>query len=212
MRVFVAGATGRVAEQLIKQLIERGHTVRAGARKTDKVIQLVGVEPVEMDLHSTPEELASIIQGSDVVYFTAGSRGKDLLQTDAFGAVKLMQAAEMTGVSRFIMLSSIFATEPEKWLDPHLAKITDYNIAKFFSDQWLMNQTRLDYTIVQPGNLVEATSGSGKIAVGVSHSQPNSIPNVAQVLAEVLAFPNTVGKIIQMSDGETPIREALENL
>lgn len=51
----------------------------------------------------------------NAVYFLAGSRGKDLLQTDAFGAVKLMQTAESIGIRRFIMLSSIFALEPEKW-------------------------------------------------------------------------------------------------
>ncbi|WP_153048456.1 NAD(P)H-binding protein, partial [Streptococcus suis] len=99
----------------------------------------------------------------DAVYFLAGSRGKDLLQTDAFGAVKLMQATEASQVKRFVLLSSIFATEPEKWSDPNLVNITDYNIAKFFADQWLIHNTTLDYTIVQPGNLVEAETGSGLI-------------------------------------------------
>ncbi|MEQ9763117.1 SDR family oxidoreductase [Streptococcus jiangjianxini] len=212
MRVFVAGATGRVAEQLIKELIGKGHTVVAGARKPGNVIQLAGVEPVAMDLHEDSTKLASLIKGSDAVYFTAGSRGKDLLQTDAFGAVKLMQAAEAADVSRFVLLSSIFATEPEKWSDPNLAKIMNYNIAKFFADHWLMHQTKLNYTIIQPGNLVEAASGSGKIAIHISQPKPNTIPNVARVLAEVLEFPNTIGKIIQMSDGETPITDALKSL
>lgn len=38
------------------------------------------------------------MKGSDAVYFTAGSRGKDLLQTDAYGAVKTMQAAKKLGI------------------------------------------------------------------------------------------------------------------
>ncbi|WP_167141806.1 SDR family oxidoreductase [Canibacter zhoujuaniae] len=212
MRVYIAGATGRVAEQLIKRLTENGHTVVAGARKPEKVLTRPGVTPHALDLHASVADLTQLLKGCGAVYFTAGSRGKDLLQTDAFGAVKLMQAAEQAGVSRFIMLSSIFATEPEKWSDPNLAKITNYNIAKFFADQWLLHQTKLDYTIVQPGNLVEAEFGSGKIAVHVSQSQPNTIPNVAHVLAEALEQPRTIGKIIQMSDGETPIKEALANL
>lgn len=45
------------------------------------------------------------MKGSDAVYFTAGSRGKDLLQTDAFGAVKTMQAAKKLSIERYIMLS-----------------------------------------------------------------------------------------------------------
>lgn len=63
----------------------------AGARHEDHVIKLDNVKAVHMDLHASVDDLAELIKGSDVIYFTAGSRGKDLLQTDAFGAVKTMQ-------------------------------------------------------------------------------------------------------------------------
>lgn len=43
-----------------------------------------------MDLRDSVENLAELVQGVDAIYFTAGSRGRDLLQIDAFGAVKLM--------------------------------------------------------------------------------------------------------------------------
>lgn len=59
-------------------------------------------------------DLAALIAGSDAVIFTAGSRGKDLLQTDAYGAVKLMQAAKQAGINRFVMLSALFSLTPEK--------------------------------------------------------------------------------------------------
>ena len=39
---------------------------------------------------SYPIFLSQKLQDIDVIYFVAGSRGKDLLQTDAFGAVKVM--------------------------------------------------------------------------------------------------------------------------
>lgn len=212
MKIFLAGATGRVAEKTIEYLVERGYEVTAGARQPERVIKLENVEAVRLDLHSSAEELVEVVKGHDAIYFTAGSRGKDLLQTDAFGAVKLMQAAEQSGIKRFIMLSSIFATEPEKWNDPNLANITNYNIAKFFADQWLIKNTNLDYTIIQPGNLVESEIGSGKIEINVKKSQPNTIPNVAEVLATVVDKENTFKKIIQMSDGETPIKEAIERI
>lgn len=212
MRVFIAGATGRVAEELISRLLEMGHVVTAGARSPEKLEEQAGLIAQKLDLHAEAAALAELVAGHDAIYFVAGSRGRDLLQTDAFGAVKLMQAAEMAGVKRFIMLSSIFATEPEKWTDPHLAKLTDYNIAKFFADQWLIHQTNLDYTIVQPGGLVEAAEGTGGIQLDVPKSQPNSIPNVAAVLAQVLEADNTIGHILQMSDGETPIDEAIASI
>ncbi len=88
---------------------------------------------------------------------------------------------------------------------------TNYNIAKFFADQWLINQTNLDYTIIQPGNLMEEEA-SGQIQTGVDHSQPNSIGNVANVLASVLSKENTYKKIITMADGNTPIETALNQI
>ncbi|MBY5021498.1 SDR family oxidoreductase [Streptococcus suis] len=211
-KVFIAGATGRVAEETIKNLVQLGHQVTAGARQPERVIALDKVNPVKLDLHADVKELAELVKDHDAVYFLAGSRGKDLLQTDAFGAVKLMQAAEASQVKRFVLLSSIFATEPEKWSDPNLVNITDYNIAKFFADQWLIHNTTLDYTIVQPGNLVEAETGSGLIELNVKQSQPNTIPNVAEVLATVLDKKNTYAQIIQMSDGETPISQAVSSI
>lgn len=51
-----------------------------------------------MDLHSSVDDLAKLMKVRDAVYFTAGSRGKDLLQTDAYGAVKTMQAAKKLGI------------------------------------------------------------------------------------------------------------------
>ena len=60
------------------------------------------------------------------------------MQTDAFGAVKLMKAADAQSINRFIMLSSMFTLEPEKWAqEPGIADITDYNIAKMFADHRL---------------------------------------------------------------------------
>ncbi|MBF0777681.1 NAD(P)H-binding protein [Streptococcus cuniculi] len=212
MKVFIAGATGRVAEVTIKHLIQLGHQVTAGARQPERVNPLERVTAVKLDLHASINELSEIVKNHDAIYFLAGSRGKDLLQTDAFGATKLMQAAEASGIKRFILLSSIFATEPEKWSDPNLRHITDYNIAKYFADQWLIQNTNLDYTIVQPGNLIASETGSGKIELNVRKSQPNTIPNVAEVLSTILDKENTYRQIIQMSDGDTPIAQAIATI
>lgn len=210
-KIFIAGATGRVALSLIQILSNRGYQVIAGARNPEKIVKTKRVSSVYLELHDAVEDIAKHLQGVDAVYFVAGSRGKDLLQTDAFGAVKLMQAAEHVGVKRFLLLSSIFADKPKKWADPALVALTDYNIAKFFADEWLKRNTKLDYTIVQPGSLQEMP-GSGKINTHINEkSVPNAIENVAQVLADSLEIAHTIGKVITMSDGETPIREALSN-
>lgn len=94
MKVFVAGATGRVATELLKNLSTKGYDVIAGARRPETVIELPNVTPQKMNLHASVDDIEKLLRDVDVVIFTAGSRGKDLLQTDAYGAVKLMQAAK----------------------------------------------------------------------------------------------------------------------
>ncbi|TCD53906.1 SDR family oxidoreductase [Alloscardovia theropitheci] len=212
MKVFIVGANGRVGKTLITELTNRGHSVTAGVRNPENFEINSNVDIVQFDLTAPVEQIAQKIAGSDAIYFVAGSRGKNLLQIDAFGSVKLQQAAERAGIKRFIQLSAIFATEPEQWDDPRLASLLNYQIAKFFADEWLINNSGLDYTILQPGALVEAESGTGLIQVGVQEALSNTIPNVAATLAEILDHDNTIGKVIPMGDGQTPISQALETL
>lgn len=211
-KVFVAGGSGRVATELIKDLVADGHQVIAGARHPEKIMEMDGVTPVTLDLRGDVAKIASLMAGADAVYFVAGSRGKDLLQTDAMGAVKTMQAAERAGIKRYIMLSSMYALQPEKWADyPALAAITDYNIAKFFADNYLIHNTDLDYTIVQPATLTEEAA-TDKVTFGEGDDTTNPIPDVAQVLATVLANGNTIGKVILMRTGDTPIDTAVKEV
>ena len=85
MKIFVVGATGRVASELVKDLVAKGHQVTAAARHPENVLlkDSPQVTAVKLDLHASKEELAALIGQQDAIYFTAGSRGKDLLQTDA---------------------------------------------------------------------------------------------------------------------------------
>ena len=152
------------------------------------------------------------MDGCDVVYFVAGSRGKDLLQTDAFGAVKTMMAAERDGIERYIMLSSMYALQPQMWSKyKALAAITDYNIAKFFADNYLIHNTKLAYTIVQPASLTDEP-GTGMVTLGEGDDTTNPIPDVAKVLTDTLKYKDTIGHIIMMRSGKTPIEDALSNI
>ena len=92
MKIFIAG-TGRVAKYVIEKLTEKGHTVYCGSRHPESIAETDLCKPVLFDLHSDKSEMAEKLKDFDAVYFPAGSRGKDLLQTDAFGAVKLMQSS-----------------------------------------------------------------------------------------------------------------------
>ena len=87
-------------------------------------------------------------------------------------------------------------------------QIMDYNVAKFFADNYLVNQTDLDYTILQPTALTEEP-GTEKITLGTGKVATNPISDVAKTLALLLEFDNTKKKVISMRSGQTPIKEAL---
>lgn len=208
MKVFVAGSTGRVATELLKNLVAKGHSVIAAARRPEAVIQLEGVNPVMMDLHDDRKDLATLLEesGAEAVIFTAGSRGKDLLQTDAFGAVKLMQACQDADISRFVMLSALLSLEPDKW--SQVGQLSDYYVAKFFADNYLIHQSGLNYTVIQPSSLLE--EGSGQIALGDQGLTAIPIADVAAVLAEVVDSPATSHQVIAIHPGSTAISQAFK--
>ena len=102
----------------------------------------------------------------------------------------------MPGVKRYIQLSSIFAADPDKWQGKaEFASLTDYYIAKYFADKWLINNSKLDYTILAPATL-EEKAGTGKVNFKPEEFAANPIPDVAAVLAEILDKENTYGKVI----------------
>ncbi|OTN76373.1 hypothetical protein A5886_001450 [Enterococcus sp. 8G7_MSG3316] len=74
-----------------------------------------------------------------------------------------------------------------------------------------MDQSDLNYTILQPSRLMEAPA-DGKVRFGVENLGENSIDGVADVLAQMLDHSNTIGIVIRMSGGETPIPEALSKI
>lgn len=210
MKVLVIGANGRVGSILVNKLAAQ-HQVLAGSRNPNSPNNADNIEQVYMDLLSDVDTLAESMNGVDAIYFVSGSRGKNLLQIDLHGAIKTMQAAEKAGVKRYIMLSSVFALRPERWNESFLSDLADYNIAKHYADLYLTTQTQLDYTILQPGALKEE-QGTGKIETQVTNPGSNSIANVVDTLVAVLKNNSTIGKVILMHDGDTPIAEALDEI
>lgn len=215
MNIFVVGATGRVAQKTIENLIKQGHKIYAGVRSINKVAPQENLIPVELNLHQSVEELKPLFNNIDVIYFLAGSRGKDLLRTDLFGAVKIMQVAQEKNIKRFILLSSLHALEPKYWTkatfehaEETQAELEEFYIVKFFADNWIIDKTDLDYTILQPGSLKEQPATN--LVSFDEFSGVNAIEDVAQVLAQIINYPNTIKKVILMSEGTTSITKAVE--
>ena len=212
MKVLVIGASGRVGSDLAKQLLASNHQVIGTTRQEEKLFDADNYSQLDLDITAGKDSIQSQLdQDIDTVYFVAGSGGKDVLEVDLHGAVKTMQAAQDKGIKRYIMLSAVFSLDTSKWDNPGIADLKEYYICKHYADQWLVNNSTLDYTIVQAGALKER-SGTGKIAVNDGDSGENSIEDVATTLAAVLNANNTIKKVFSMHNGETAIDEALASV
>ena len=213
MRVLIVGANGQVGRLLVTQLLAKGDEPIAGLRPDEdgEDWEDLGVAVRRLDLLTKPEHIASALMGVDAVVFAAGSGGRTkddmTLLIDLDGAVKTMQAAEIAGVHRFVMISMLFAEDRNRWADP----LKSLYVAKFYADNWLVHQTNLEYTIVQPGAL------SFHPATGKIKSDPlavGSIPraDLAAFMVAALHAPQTIGKTIPLLSGTQSIDQVINQL
>ena len=212
MKILVIGASGRVGTDLVKQLLADNHQVIGTTRQEEKLFNDDNYSQLDLDITAEKDAIQSQIDKDiDAVYFVAGSGGKDVLEVDLHGAVKTMQATEDKGIKRYIMLSTVFSLDTSKWNQPGIADLKEYYICKHYADQWLVNNSNLDYTIVQAGALKEREA-TGKITINDDNAGENSIADVATTLAAVLNADNTNKKVFSMHNGETAIDAALAKL
>ena len=212
MKILVIGASGRVGTDLVQQLLADNHQVIGTTRQQEKLFNDKNYSQLDLDITAEKDDIDSQIDKDiDAVYFVAGSGGKDILEVDLHGAVKTMQAIQDAGIKRYIMLSTVFSLDTSKWSNPGIAELKEYYICKHYADQWLVNNSSLDYTIVQAGALKERAA-TGKITIDDNNAGENSIEDVATTLATVLNANNTIKKVFSIHNGETAIDEAIAKL
>ena len=61
MKIFIAGATGRVAAHVIAGLTAKGHTVVGGSRHPEALERGEGRQGVFLDLHASVEALSAAL-------------------------------------------------------------------------------------------------------------------------------------------------------
>lgn len=118
MTAVVTGAAGHVGANLVRQLLDRGQSVRAVIREHDDALEGLDVERVHADVRDA-ESLRRAFRDADVVYHLAavisidGDKGGLVPQVNIGGARNVAEAALACGVRRLVHCSSIHAFDQE---------------------------------------------------------------------------------------------------
>lgn len=207
MKVLIIGAHGKVGHLLIGESQSRNIDFVAGLRSQEqiKAYEENNIATQFIDLTASLDSIKDSIEasGADVIVFSAGAGGAGYdmtLQIDLDGAIKTMMVAEAIGIKRYIMVSSLFSDNRNKW---DASGIKPYMIAKHYADDHLRG-TNLDYTIIHPGGLTD-DDGTGKIKL-LGKDEAGSIPraDVAKALALIIQNSNTIGKEYTFASGDEP--------
>ncbi|MGF1424883.1 NAD(P)H-binding protein [Kitasatospora sp. LaBMicrA B282] len=138
MTILVTGARGRVSAAVLRELVQRGESVRAAGREPAAAGLPDGVQSVRLAL-ADPDGFAAALDGVRKVFLYAEPTG-----IDAF-----LDAARGAGVEHVVLLSSLAAGEP----DPESNAIGAFHVA---AEQALI-ASGLAWTILRPGSFATNT-------------------------------------------------------
>jgi uncharacterized protein YbjT (DUF2867 family) len=214
-RVAIVGAHGKVAQQLMRVLYDRGDDFVGIVRNDEHAddVYRLGGQGALVDIETASvEQLAAAFQGCDAVVFSAGAGAGSSIErkrtVDYGGSVKSIEAAGLAGVRRFVQVSAWGADNP-------LPEDTEpvwraYVEAKRDADAALRS-SGLDWTILRPGGLT-FDEGTGLIALGDSTPR-GSIPreDVAALIAVCIDEPSSIGRTWEVISGDTPIEQAVRS-
>ncbi len=214
MRIFVIGAAGGVGRRLTAFLTESGDRVSGMHRRPEQAsdIRAAGGSPVAGGLVAdSVSELAGRVRGHDAIVFSAGAHGTGISQTTAIdgdGLEKAARAAVEAGVRRFVLVSAM--PEAGRGGQP-VERFEHYMAVKKRADAFLVT-TPLDWLIVRPGTLTDS-AGTGAVRAGLALVYGAvSRDNVAAFLAAALHAPRLSRAIVELTDGPTPVAQAVQHV
>lgn len=219
-RIIVFGGHGRIALLLAPLLTERGDEVTGVIRNPDHStdVEAAGARALVADIEKMDvEALADIIRGHDAVVWSAGAGGGSRERTyavDRDAAQRSMDAAELAGVRRYVMVSWLGSTADHGV--PEDDSFFAYADAKWAADEHLRGSARngsdLEGTILAPGTLT-LDEPTGRVQIDPDGHGEVSRADVATVIAASLAEPCTIGRTIRFGNGSEqtalPVAEAL---
>lgn len=215
VKVFIIGGAGNIARRLAQILSDKDHEVLALHRKPEQAQELsaLGATPVTGDLTKlSVASLSTLMRGADIAVFSAGAGGKGgpemTKAIDGRGLELAVAAAKEAGVKRFLLVS-VFPDALRGKTMPD--SFENYMSVKKQADVYLA-ESDLEWVIVRPGTLTD-NAGTGKVRAGLAIPYGDvTRDDVAAVLAELVDSPHINRAIIELTEGDTPVSDAIRGI
>ena len=219
--ILVLGATGKVGLCVVRQLSERGQSVRALARdpasSTAKTLAVLpGVDVVQGNLLDKKSLMGAVAGCSAVISVSGASRKSSLedligfpppiLRTDMqfdsshpqqvnyLGVVNTIEAMQAAGVSKIVRLTGLSCSFSA--FNPFVLLIgcglLSMSTAWHARAENLLRESQLDYTILRPGGLSDDARGSNTL-VAAAETLPIAQGRIGRVDLAALAIEAACG-------------------
>lgn len=238
MRILVTGGTGFVGRHLLPELEARGHALTLALRTEASSRGLPGTRlqserrSVVVGQIGEGTDWREALEGNEAVIHLAARAhvlGEDadveepFMRVNAHGTRRLVDQAIDTGVSRFLLMSSIGAVTASSdtlvTLDTPCAPETPYGRSKFAAEQALVERargTQTSWTILRPtlvygpgnpGNmerLVALVKRGLPLPLGALHNRRSFtfVENLVQATATALRHPEASNSVFLVADGQ----------
>lgn len=214
MHVVIAGGHGKIALLLTRLLADRGDTVTSVVRNPDHraEVEAAGATAAVLDLEAaSTDDLAPHLASADAVVFAAGAGpGSDAARKDTVdraAAVLLADAAAKAGVARYLLVSSTGVDAPPA---PGTDEVWAAYLRAKKAAEDALRATALDWTILRPGALTD-DPGTGRVLLAPPPVERGNVTraDTAAVLVALLDTPGTVGKVLELREGDVEVRVAV---
>ena len=196
--ILVAGATGILGSEIVRNLLARVGKVRAMTRKTSKPetvdrLRKAGAEIVVADLKD-PASLVAACKGVDgvistVTSVTTAQPGDSFAATDGQGTIALIDAAKKAGARKFVFVSFDADRAPEAPL-PRAKRDAEKYLKKSGLDYTILHLSLFFETWLGPMLFADPVAGTARVyGAGTQKMRYIAVKDVAELAVQSLSRP-----------------------
>ena len=213
LKVFIIGISGKTGSRIAHVLRAQGYLISGLSVSVNDFESFLPSDYsiVAGDVASlTEHELASAVSGMDAIVFTAGAPPEDSAAVDAVdgdGLRKSIAAAQIAGVSNFLLLS-VF---PEAGRGSSTPRSLEYYMEVKKKADVDLAHSDLDWLVLRHPTLTDVPA-TGRICLGAAELFKSlSRDDLAETVASLLAS-NVRKQVLEVTTGRTCISDAVVDL